>query len=86
MTPLEIEQSVFELDEIRIVVRAAVSAQLGLYDYSRKAAENASISEWLDQRIRPIVQGHGVVVIDGNGNIPHGRTRLSTLRASYAKS
>ena len=86
MTPWEIEQAVFELDEIRIVIRAKTNTPLGSYQYTRKAAENASVAEWLDQRIRPIVDDHGVVVIDGNGNVPHGRTRLSTLRASYEKS
>ncbi|MBV9783705.1 MAG: hypothetical protein JO264_07775 [Acidisphaera sp.] len=85
MTPWEIEQTVFELDEIRIVIRASTTTQLGSYQYARKAAENASIAEWLEQRIKPIIKGHGVVVVDGNGNVPHGRTRLSTLRASYEK-
>lgn len=86
MTPWEIEQAVFELDEIRIVIRAGTNTQLGSYQYARKAAENASVAEWLEQRIKPITKGHGVVVIDGNGNVPHGRTRLSTLRASYERS
>ena len=86
MTPWEIEQAVFELDEIRIVIRAGTNTQLGTYQYTRKAAENASVAEWLDQRIKPILKNHAVVVIDGNGNVPHGRTRLSTLRASYEKS
>ena len=83
MTPWEIEQAVFELEEIRIVIRADTTKQLGAYQYARKAAENASISEWLEQRIKPIIMGNSVVVVDGNGNVPHGRTRLSTLRASY---
>lgn len=85
MTPVEIEQAVFELDEIRIVIRAGSTSQLGSYQYARKAAENASVSEWLEQRIKPAINGHGVVVVDGNGNIPHGRTRLSTVRASYER-
>jgi hypothetical protein len=85
LTALEIEQAIFELEEIRIVIRADSNGQLGSYQYARKAAENASVSEWLEQRVKPIINGHGVVVVDGNGNIPHGRTRLSTLRASYEK-
>lgn len=84
MTPWEIEQAVFDLDEIRIVIRAKTSEDLGSYTYSRKAAENTSVSEWLEQRIKPIVNSHGVVVVDGRGNIPHGRTKLSRVRRSYA--
>jgi hypothetical protein len=85
LTALEIEQAVFELEEIRIVIRAPANGNFEPYQYTRKAAENASIAEWLEQRVKPIINGHGVVVVDGNGNIPHGRTRLSTLRASYEK-
>ena len=83
MTPAEIEDSVMKMDEIRIVIRAPSNAKLGDYIYQRKAADNASVVEWLDQRIRPIVSGHDVVVIDGNGASPHGRTKLATLRATY---
>ncbi len=84
MTPLEIEQEVYGLDQIRIVIRAPASTTLGDYRYARRAADNASISEWLDQRIKPILGIHTAVVIDGKGNIPHGRTRLSVVRESYA--
>ena len=83
MTPAEIEQAVLGMDEVRIVIRAPANARLGDYSYKRKAADNASVTEWLDQRIRPIASGHEVVVIDGNGASPHGRTKLATLRASY---
>ncbi|AEO48680.1 hypothetical protein [Rhodospirillum rubrum] len=83
MTPREIEQMVFELEEVRIVIRASVNAELGDYEYSRKAAGSASITEWLQQRIYPIIEGYDVVVTDGTGAIPHGRTKMETLRSSY---
>jgi hypothetical protein len=85
MRPAELEQAVFELEEVRIVVRATASADLGDYSYERKAAGSASISEWLEQRVKPCTDGFPVVVIDGSGALPHGRTKMSRLRASYER-
>ncbi len=83
LKPREFEQAVFEMDEIRLVVRAPADTDLDAYKFVRKAADSASISEWLDQRIKPLVHDHDVVVIDGSGVSPHGRTKLNKVRASY---
>jgi hypothetical protein len=81
----EVESRVYELEEVRIVIRADSNEEVGTFNYSRKAPGTASITEWLDQRIYPLVGNHGVVVIDGNGATPHRRTRMSTLRESYER-
>lgn len=83
MTPTEIEQRIFELEEIRVVVRAASNERLGNYNFDRKAAANASITDWLNSRVLPLLDGNEVVVVDGTGAIPHGRTKLAKLRESY---
>ena len=85
MTPVEIEDAVFSLEEIRIIISARMREPLGDYTYERKAAGSTTISEWLEQRIFPITGNHGVVVVDGTGSVPHGRTKLENLRASYAR-
>ena len=87
MTIKELEQDVYDLDEIRIVVRAARNLDVGEYRYERKASDNTSITEWLDQRVYPLLgpERVRVEVIDGYGALPHGRTRLSVVRDSYAR-
>ncbi|MCG5245984.1 hypothetical protein [Methylorubrum extorquens] len=85
MSPLELEQAVLDLEEVRIVVRAPLNAQLGDYEYTRKAAGTASISEWLEQRITPLVGNHPVAVVDGSGVSPNRRTRMATIRATYVQ-
>ena len=85
MKPTEIEQAVFDLEEVRIVIRAPVRDELGDFQYDRKAAGNTSISDWLEQRIKPIVDGRAVVVVDGNGTLPHGRTEMERLRETYGR-
>lgn len=82
---IEFEQAVLELEEVRIVIRAPLGVDLGRYNYDRKAANNASVTEWLDQRVRPLIGDFGVVVVDGKGATPHGRTKMSTLRESYER-
>jgi hypothetical protein len=79
----ELEEEVFDKDEIRIVVRARANTDLGDYSYERKAAENTSLSDWLEQRIEPLTGDNPVIVIDGSGRVAHGRTRLGVIRATY---
>jgi hypothetical protein len=83
LRPAEIERAVFELEQVRIVIRAPVRMDLGEYEYERQAAGNASITQWLEQRIYPLVEGNGVVVVDGTGALPNGRTKMENLRATY---
>jgi hypothetical protein len=83
MKPQELEQAVFDMDEIRVVVRANTGTDLDDYKFVRKAAGSASLTDWLDQRIRPLLRGHEVAVVDGNGVSPHGRTQIEKVRASY---
>lgn len=85
MRPAEFEQAVFDLEEVRIVIRSPRREDLQDYLYDRKAAGNSNIKEWLEQRVMPKINGADVVVVDGTGALPHGRTRMDTLRASYAR-
>jgi hypothetical protein len=83
----EPEDAVYALDEIGIVARAPRNEKIGDYNYERKAADNTSITEWLEQRIYPLISDNRmrVEVVGGFGASPHGRTRLSVVRGSYAR-
>ena len=80
----DFEQAVYELEEVRIVVRASLRTKVAAYAYTRKAAGNTSVNDWLDSRIHPLIDGAEVSVINGNGGIPHGRTKLENIRSGYA--
>ncbi len=77
------EQAVLEREQVRIVVRAPWRTEIGDFEYERAAAGTTSVTDWLAQRILPLTNGHEVVVIKGNGDIAHGRTRMDTLRNTY---
>lgn len=81
----EFEAKVLEQEEIVIKIRAPASEKVSNYKYERKAAGSQSITDWLDGRIRPLINGYEVVIVGGDYATPHGRTKLETLRNSYEK-
>jgi hypothetical protein len=81
----EFEQAVYEREEVRLVIRAAAGEDVGDYGYVKCSPATTSVSEWLRQRIHPTVGDYEVIVIDGNGAVPHGRTRMATLRETYER-
>ena len=81
----EFEEKVWELEGIRVVVRGGVDKVVGRYNFNKSATETWSITEWLNNRIRPRLRKKKVVVIDGSGEQPHGRTLLRSVRGSYSR-
>jgi L,D-peptidoglycan transpeptidase YkuD (ErfK/YbiS/YcfS/YnhG family) len=81
----EFEAKVLEQEEVVIKVRASVGTKVNDYSYQRKAAGSQSITEWLEGRVKPCLNGLEVVVVDGDYSTPHGRTKLETLRQSYER-
>ena len=79
----DFEDAVWEIEGIRVVVRDSSGDRVEGYDYVRAARENWRVSEFLDKRIGPVVDGREVVVLNGGGVRPHGRTLLRTVRTSY---
>lgn len=83
MTVSELEQAVYEREQIRIVVRADRSEQVGDYEYQRCAPSTTSVAEFTRQRLQPLIGDFEIMIVNGSGQAPHGRTRLATLRDSY---
>lgn len=85
MTVDELEKRIFEVEEFRVVVRAPHSDKVGDYDFKRKADRGGSLTNWCRSRLEPLINGHEYIVLDGVCGVPHGRTKLETLRASYER-
>ena len=79
----EYEDRVFEVEEVRIVVRAPPYLTIGDYVYARKYKGSNTISAWLETRVVHGVNGHEVEVIDGCGGTPRRNTQMDNLRESY---
>jgi hypothetical protein len=85
MNAQELEDKVWAQDGVRIVVRAPHDAKLGGYKFKNAAQATWSVTKFINTRIVPILKGNEVVVIMGDGEEPHGRTLLSSVRNSYKK-
>ena len=81
----DLEKRILELEEVVLTVRAPADTMVEDYCYERKAAGNSSVTDWLDGRVKPLIGGYEVAIVNGDYASPHGRTKLSTLRDSYEK-
>lgn len=79
----EFEDAVWAKENIRIVIRSRSNAQVQDYRYSNAAQDTWRIGQLLEKRITPKIGNREVVVLQGNGEEPHGKVILRTLRASY---
>jgi hypothetical protein len=80
----DFEQQVWDVENIRIVVRADENDEVKDYNLKRAADETWTTNEFLNNRIEPRVGSKKVVVIRGDGQKSHGAVKLRNLRASYS--
>lgn len=79
----EIESKAWTMDGIRIVIRTGESKDANDYTHKNAAQGSWSVTKYLDSRIRPLIGSREVIVLLGNGEQPHGRTLLNSVRESY---
>ena len=79
----DFEKAVWELERIRIVVRAGEDEQVKKYDYDKAASKTFSLRELVDGRITKSVGDKKVVAINGYGKVVVGNTKLRTIKESY---
>ena len=79
----EFEQKVWETESVRIVIRANPEFLVEEYEWDNAADKTWRVNEWLEKRIHPKIHGREVVVLQGDGEQPHGGVILRTLRNSY---
>ena len=85
MTIKEFEGIVWQIDGVRVVIRATPDVQVDDYTFKNAFQSNLSVTKFLNVRILPFVRGYEAFVIDGKGEIPHGRTLVSSVRESYGR-
>jgi hypothetical protein len=85
----DIEQRIFELEEIRVVIRLPATYLLQVYDYKRQYRGDGKISDWIKSRIHTItgdpLPRKYVTVINGNGQCVISSMQMETVRDSYTK-
>ena len=79
------EQKFFEKENVRGVIRAGRNELVPDYTFERRASGNVNLTNFINQRVLPTLGNLDIAIIDGNSNMPHGRTKIDTLRNSYEK-
>ena len=80
----EFEKAVWDLEGIRIVVRASARDEVGDYDYRIAANARSTLATYIGNRVQQRIGNTEVVVIGGKGDIVDRRTHLENIRATYA--
>jgi hypothetical protein len=81
----DFEDKVWEVEGIRIVLRCPENQEVDDYDYTNAISQTTSVTDWLKGRVLPKLNGVQGEVVAGNGEQPHGRSLVRTVRSSYAK-
>jgi len=79
----EIENKAWCVDGVRIVVRGPENERCLDFIEEKATSANWNVTKYLDIRIRPLINWREVIVIQGNGEQPHGSSLLRTVRNSY---
>lgn len=79
----EFEERVWTVEGIRIVLRTDPNTEVKDYDYKKAADESWRITELGEKRIEKCTNGIPYSVIQGNGEEPHGKVILRTIRNGY---
>lgn len=79
----EFEETVFEIEDVAIRIRAPRNTEVGDYNYERQASGGTTVNNWLNTRIYPQLGDWEVSVVDGSGRPAHGGAKLATVRATY---
>lgn len=84
-TVRDVEAKILALEDVVVVIRAESDKVIGDYDYERKTPGNTSVSDWIEKRLKPAINGLDFSIISGEYSTPHGRTKMCTLRDGYEK-
>lgn len=83
MTLNEVENQIFLLEGIRVIIRTNRN-DFDEYGYVRRCPDNVSIIDFLNTRINPFLnRDETAFVVNGYGEIPNVRTHIGTVRRSY---
>jgi hypothetical protein len=82
----EFEQKVWEIDRLRVIIRAGHSEVIEDFDWVNAAEQNHTLVAYANLRIIPKVGERQYLFINGRGSEPNGEVLVRDLRASYLRT
>jgi hypothetical protein len=85
MNITDFERKVWEVDRLRVIVRAPNDATVQDFTQRIAAGQGQRLTEYLEARIYPRVAPYEVTIVSGDGSLPRLRTLVGTVRQSYIR-
>lgn len=85
MKARDFEDKVWNVDGVRIVLRTGADTEVKAYEYKNAADERWRVTELGEKRINKHLDGITYSMIQGDGEEPHGRVILRTIRNGYRR-
>lgn len=83
MKASEFEERVWAIEGIRIVLRTDPNTEVTEYSYKKAADESWRVTELIEKRIAKHIDNIPHLVLQGDGEEPHGKVILRTIRKGY---
>lgn len=87
-----VELRISQIEDFRVTIRHLGGADvrsdragLPAWPYERAAKDSWNVSDWRRERFAATYPGFIVEVLDGDGNVVPGQTKLETVRDSYTE-
>jgi len=84
-TVAELEENIFSINGIRIVIRLPPDTTVAIPRYDRAFSDNNDVG-WFTEAIGQMIGFRNITVIDGNGKVPSDTTKLGEVRKSYLRT
>lgn len=79
----DVEKKFWEVDGVRIVVRAPLNQVVGNYTWVNAADQGWTLNEYIEKRVSSVLGDVPFIVVDGYGEKAHGGRLMKTVRESY---
>ncbi|WP_276966813.1 hypothetical protein [Metallibacterium scheffleri] len=83
MKASEFEDKVWAIEGVRIILRTDPDTKVPDYPYKKAADESWRVTELIDKRVAKLINDIPHVVLQGDGEEPHGKVILRTIRKGY---
>jgi len=77
------EQYIFDMDKIRIKIKAPENTMVKRNFYVGHAPDWWTVSYWSRVMVTYFLGDLKYIILDGNNETPHGNTTLGTIRNTY---
>ncbi len=84
-----LEKKIFNVEgfDVRVlengIDKKGNSEEARSYTFMRASQDSRTVAQWIDERFKETNPHFEVEVLDGDGNIVHGRTTLGNVRETY---